>query len=180
MRSSLRAGALLASCFLLLFAGDCSIDGSKFASDDGGDNGGTDDGDIDTDLTDPAAVIEAHEQIWKEQDYAAYEALLDDEFEFYPLSEDVADFPWMDSDSWEKSTELGMASNMFDDGFAGSEQPVDLIEMTSTVQTAETNDAGNTEVRCSAVGRVMWNATDGKSFDTRFVFELVSRDGFLR
>ncbi len=103
-----------------------------------------------------------------------------DEFEFYPLSEDVVDFPWMDSDSWERTAELGMSFNMFDDGFIGGEQPVDLIELQSTIQATGKNDAGNVEVTCLTVGRVMWNATDGRSFDTRLIFELISREGFLR
>ncbi len=161
----------------MLFAGDCSngIDGSKFAAD-----GGTDDSFIDTDLTDPAAVIEAYERAWNEQNYEALEALLDDDFEFCPTNEDAGDFPWMEENCWPRTLELGMAFNMFNDDFTGGEQPVDLIEISLTVQDTKANDAGNIEVACVSTGRIMWNATDGKSFDTRLIFELVSREGFLR
>ncbi len=135
---------------------------------------------IETNLTDPDAVLAAHDRAWKESNFAAYDALLDTEFAFYPLSEDTDDFPWMNGESWDETVELGMAANMFDPGFAGGEQPVDLIEIQSTKQSTRTLDGGVIELTCSIVGRVMWSATDGKSFDTRVTFQMAPRDGFLR
>ncbi len=178
MKSNIAAAGFLASAFFLLFAGDCSdgIDLSGQDNDDDGDIGG-----IETNLTDPAAVIEAHDRCWQEQNHAAYEALLDDEFEFEPLAEDVDDFPWMTSDSWGRTTELGMASNMFDDNYTQGNGAVDLIELDSTLQgPPQTIDDETTRVTTTQIGRVMWTATDGSTFDTGAEIDLVSRDGFLR
>ncbi len=169
---------LVAISTLALYAGDCSdgIDLSQMAEIDEGVIGG-----IQTNLTDPVAVIDAYDRCWQEQNYAAYEALLDDAFQFEPLAEDADDFPWLEGDSWEKSVELGMASNMFDDNYTQGNGAVDLIEMDLNPTTPPlTLDDGTIRVITTQIGRVMWTASDGASFDTRVEFDLVPRDGFLR
>jgi hypothetical protein len=136
---------------------------------------------IETDLTDPAAVIEAQSRAWQEQNYEAYDALLDEEFEFYPLAEDAEDFPWMGGhDSWNRAAELSMAGNMFDDAYMEGNESIDLIEMLVTPESIQSLDGGQVEVIGRHLGRAMWSATDGAFFDTRMKFTLITRDGFLR
>src|SRR6187401_1424808 len=72
---------------------------------------------IATDLTDPAQVIEAHEKALTKKNYAAYEALLDADFEFFPLERDATDFPWMTGSSWSRDQELNIIGNMFNPAF---------------------------------------------------------------
>ncbi len=122
-----------------------------------------------------AATLEYYEKVWRHMLYADYEKVLHDGYEFFPRSEDADDFPWLPGDSWSRTIELGMAFNMFDENFTGDEPPVDAIELELTVQDERLLDAGEQryEITCFQVGRVMWTATDGKSFDTRITLELV-------
>ncbi len=149
---------LVAISALGLYAGDCSdgIDLSQMAEIDEGVIGG-----IQTNLTDPVAVIEAHDRAWNEKNYAAYKALLDEDFEFVPLEEDVDDFPWLEGDSWDLSAELGMAFNMFDPNYTQGNGAVDIIEIDSTPVNIQTLEDGTIRVLCSSIGRVMWTASDG-------------------
>ena len=135
---------------------------------------------IATDLTDPVQVIEAHEKAISKKNYAAYEALLDADFEFFPLERDATDFPWMTGSSWSRDQELNIIGNMFNPAFAGQETPVSAIDATITVLSQRQLPNGHTELTCTIQGRVLTAANDGWSFDTRILFELVSRDGFLR
>ncbi len=175
-RSMRRSASLiyLVFSFLVLYAGDCS-DGIR-AFDDNRETDG-----IETDLTDPAAVIEAHDLALSRKSYAAYEALLDDEFEFFPSDQDRDDLPWMTTDSWSRTTELDIAFNLFDPNHTQGNGSVDLIEMDSTpVVEFRVHYDGSIEGTCSARGRAMWTASDGASFDTWFRFTLVERNGTLR
>jgi len=135
---------------------------------------------IATDLTDPAQVIEAHEKALAKKNLAAYEALLDSDFEFFPLERDAEDFPWMTGESWPRSEELGIIGNMFDPNFAGDENPVDVIEIELTIISQRALASGGTELICTQRGRILTAANNGWSFDTRVIVELVPRDGFLR
>jgi hypothetical protein len=135
---------------------------------------------IATDLTDPVQVIEAHEKALAKKNYAAYEALLDVGFEFFPLERDATDFPWMTGSSWSRATELEIIGNMFDPNFAGQENAVGTIDVNLTILSQRALANGGTELTCTQQGRVLTSMNDGWSFDTRTVFELVSRDGYLR
>jgi hypothetical protein len=135
---------------------------------------------IETNLTDPAQVIEAHGKALAKKNLIAYEALLDADFEFFPLERDAADFPWMTGDSWPREEELNIIGNMFNPNFAGYENAVDLIEASFTILSQQTLPNGATRLTCTQQGRILTAANDGWSFDTRVVFELISRDGYLR
>ena len=135
---------------------------------------------IPTDLTDPAAVIASHEKALAQRDHAAYAALLDDDFEFVPLERDAEDFPWLQGDSWAKAEELEIIGNMFNPEFDGRENPVDAIDAALTVLSQQTLPNGRIELTTTMQGEVLTDANHGWSFDTRVVFELVSREGFLR
>lgn len=135
---------------------------------------------IATDLTDPAQVIEAYEKALAKKNYTAYEALLDANFEFFPLEWDATDFPWMTGESWPRATELEIIGNMFNPNFAGYENPVDVIEMNLTILSQRALGNGGTELTCTQQGRVLTVGNDGWSLDTRVIVELVPRNGFLR
>jgi hypothetical protein len=170
MNSKLVVAGGLAFSFLALFAGDCeTIDATNTGTDGGNGNGGP--------ITTPEALLAAHEDAWNERDYEAYEALLDEEFEFCPLEEDVADLPWLEGDCWSRSDELCMIWNLFDPVALGVNG---FVELGITEQSRRSIGEGRIESSCTAHGRVMWTPTDGASFDTRLAFELVERDGGLR
>jgi hypothetical protein len=156
------AGVLALALLALLAAGCEPIDASKGGS-----------------FTTPEALLAAHEKAWNERDYTAYEALLDDEFEFYPCQEDADDLPWMTGESWSRGVELGMVANMFDPDFTGGNGSVELVEFHAVEQSRKEFEDQRIEVTCSVQGRVMWTPADGVIFDTRMVFGIVDRDGGL-
>ncbi len=120
-------------------------------------------------------TLEFYELVWKHKLYTQYEEVLHQGYEFFPRSEDADDFPWMPGESWGRTAELGMASNMFDPNFVGGQQPVNLIEIDLEVlnEVLLDPDTQRYEVTCRQFGRVMWTTSDGMSFDTRIQLELV-------
>jgi hypothetical protein len=135
---------------------------------------------IATDLTDPVDVIEAHEKALRKKNYAAYEALLDASFEYFPLEEDAVDFPWMSGTSWARTEDLSIISHMFDPNFAGENPPISSIEVGITILSQQALPNGGTQLDCIFQGRLLTSPTDGWSFDTRILFELIPRNGYLR
>lgn len=124
------------------------------------------------DLAIPAQVVQAWSAAFEAMDYAAYEALLADEFEFFPRNEDANDFPWMPGDSWERTAELGMVANMFDPDYSGPGAPVTNITTTANLQSQVTNGVGRPELIVSLVGQVLVGPVNGYTFDTRLRIEL--------
>jgi hypothetical protein len=118
-------------------------------------------------------TIEAFELVWRHQLYLDYEALLHDQFEFFPLEEDAPDFPWMVDWSWARMQELRIASHMFDPNFSGENQPINAIEIDLTEISRRDIAPNHVEVDCILQGRVLTSATDGWSFDTRVLIEIV-------
>jgi hypothetical protein len=135
---------------------------------------------IQTNLTDPAAVISAHAKALRLKNYAAYEALLDAEFEFFPLDRDADDFPWLPGNSWPRTVEIEIIAHMFDPDFYGQENPVDAIEATMAILAQRPVGDGRIEITTTMRGSVLTSSNDGWSFDTRLVFEVIPRNGFLR
>jgi hypothetical protein len=136
-----------------------------------------DDIEIETDFTDPSAVIQSFEEAHRFQNFDAYSALLDEEFEFVPLELDADDFPWLDGNSWGRSEELTMIGHLFDPGFAGVESDaVEVIECDLTILTNTATDPGERQIRCTMQGRVLTTPTDGWSFDTILDFTLIQRE----
>ncbi len=165
--SHLRRASLLLVLSLGLVSSGC-----LFSPDEGG---GGPPPEIRLDRTTREKTLDFYETVWKNKLYERYEEVLHDEYEFFPLDEDADDFPWMEGSSWPRTAELGMAFNMFDAGFSGGSNPVDLIELELSLQSERLLDEVEQryELTCTQVGRVMWNATDGRSFDTRVTIELV-------
>jgi hypothetical protein len=183
MRSNRSMGASLLNeiCRLLaysLLVVGCSLGGCFQPSSD--ELAGPDPNFIETDLTEPGAVIESFSKAFTKRNYDAYAALLDADFEFCPLSEDAQDFPWLESPCWDRATELGIIANMFDPNYAGPGHPVMGNELECTELGRRALGEGSFELTCTLQGRVMTDSNDGWSFDTRALFTLVTRDGFLR
>ena len=130
---------------------------------------------IPTNLTDPVLVIESHERALRERDYNAYAALLDQTFEFYPLERDAADMPWLLGDSWPQSDELILLENLFSSIGTGG-----FLEVDIPVLAQRDLGEGRVELTCDFLGRLLISSSSGWAFDTRLIFELVPRNGFLR
>jgi hypothetical protein len=127
------------------------------------------------DRSTPDKTLRSFEVVWIGKNHAWYQELLHDGYEFFPLEEDADDLPWLVGQSWGRTAELDMAEHMFDSNFTGGNGAVDLIELDLTKQQDWLFDAARQrcEVVCTLIGRVMWTATDGASFDTRVLIELV-------
>jgi hypothetical protein len=119
-------------------------------------------------------AIELYQFAWAQQRYDLYEQLLHDSFEYFPRSDDIDDFPWLLEDSWGRTTELGMAANMFDDAFVSDDtgNSVDSIEMDLATQNERSVPEG-VEVTTSADITVLWAENTGATSDVRFVFTVV-------
>ena len=137
--------------------------------------------------TDPAALLAAHEKALEQQDYDLYEKLLHADFEYFPRSEDLIDFPWLQGQiSWARTDELQMIRNMFDDNFQSSDPyaaTVDWIDAVISITGQQTLQDGTRVVLTQAVMTVMYMYPSGSGAraDVRFEFRLVTgTDGFLR
>jgi len=132
--------------------------------------------------TNPDSLIAAHASALSRRDLDAYTKLLDDDFRYYPQTQDLQDMPWVTGDSWGKADELGMIAHMFDphfqptDPYAGS---VDSIHANIAVLGTQADSSGTT-VLAHATLQVLYDASTGASCDVRFQFRLVTRDGFLK
>ncbi|MFN8178508.1 MAG: hypothetical protein U0167_11275 [bacterium] len=126
-------------------------------------------------------AIDLYAWVWTNKDYDRYQQLLHDEFEYFPQSEDLSQFPWLVGSSWGKTEELQMARNMFNPDFQPPPPPsgpaagsIDTIKMTVTV-TNQVNDPqrGGVVVSTHAVAQVMYDSSNGASSDVRFEFLVV-------
>ncbi len=114
-------------------------------------------------------------EVWGRKLIREYEDVLHDQYEFFPRDTDVDDFPWLEGDSWGRTQEVDIARNMFNSDYSGTEPPVDriTIELTKLSQRLLNADEQRWEVTCRQNGTVLKNATDGWSFDTLVLIELV-------
>jgi hypothetical protein len=127
----------------------------------------------------------AHEKALDQQDYALYEKLLHPDFEYFPQSEDLTDFPWLTGgDSWGRTDELQMIKNMFDDNFTPDDPSagtVSSIDAAITVTGQQTLPDGTRVVMTRANIVVMYPSGSGARCDVRFEVRLLTgTDGFLR
>jgi hypothetical protein len=137
-----------------------------------------------TGSSDPNEVVAAHAAALTNRDLAAYTSLLDENFRYFPQSQDLQDLPWMTGNSWDRAEELGMIGHMFDPDFqpagwyyAGS---VDTIHATLEVDTVQPDPpGGGYVVTTHGVIRVLYDAYNGAQADVRLQFHLVSDDGHL-
>lgn len=112
--------------------------------------------------------------VWENQLLPDYELLLHSDFEFFPQSTDLTDFPWLTGDSWGRTEEINIARNMFNDDFVSTVNgnSIDSITMTLEVQS-QTDTADGTVVRTHAVAQVLWAENSGAISDVRFEFLVV-------
>ncbi len=143
-----------------------------------GADDGTDDGSSSIDFTDPLAVAQGHASAWGAKSLGDLSDLLAADFQFFPLADDAADFPWITGESWDRATELGIGANMFDPVFVDSSgggdpaRRVDRIEMVQTFRSRRDLDGGVVEVATGAEVFVWFNLTDALHTEAVFVFEL--------
>lgn len=145
--------------------------GCLFSPDSGGGPGKPPDARV-PERNSVSGAIELFSFCWRWQRLDLYQQLLHDAFEFIPQEQDAEDFPWITpEDPWERSDELGMAANMFDDNFVSQEtgNSVDSIEMELSIDDERPVDEG-VEVTTSADITVLWDTNAGATSDVRFVF----------
>lgn len=149
---------------------------------------------IETDLTDPSAVIAAHAQALSERNAAAYAALLDSEFQFYARGESVAggssDFPWLETSTlpnpWGRAQELQLIERLLNEDYFETYQDEVVLEGAETVRFEATVldlrpiEDEQVEVYCACRGYVVTTPVDMFFFRSRLLFTLIPRDGFLR
>lgn len=145
-----------------------------------------------TDLTEPTAVIAAHAQALSDRDLEAYGALLvapaggrgdNPEFRYYPQSEDLADFPWLQgNDYWGRTEELAIIGHMFDPEFVSSETGESIETIQAQIQFLGSEPVGaEIEVLANFSITVLWAANSGLAANGQFVFRLATDDdGYLR
>jgi hypothetical protein len=140
---------------------------------------------IDTDLTDPSAVIAAYARAVSEKDSEAYAALLDPAFEFYPR----IDSAWLGEQAaspWGRTEELRMIERLFDENyFLVFEDEVVLegaetIRFEATVLDVRPIENDQLEVNCACRGYAVTTPEDMFVFRSRLLFTLIPRDGYLR
>jgi hypothetical protein len=175
------AGLILAAALL---AG-CGDDSVSPPPDDGTGNDGWN-------FTEPAAVIAAHAEALTERRIDMYTALLvpppdgrgeGDEFRYYPRSDDLDDFPWLNgNDFWGRDEELGILGHMFDPNFVSSETSESIDAINASIQVLSSAPEGEEIVVVTNFSaQVLWATDAGLAVDAQLVFRLVTDvDGFLR
>jgi hypothetical protein len=127
--------------------------------------------------TSPAGAVELFEYVWAQKRHDLYDELLHDEFEYFPQSEDIDDFPWISGTSWPRTEELAIAENMFNPAFVSEEtgETIDTIEMNITVQGDRnlTQPPGAVEYTTVMLATVLWAENTGATSDVILVFVLV-------
>ncbi|NNE42777.1 MAG: hypothetical protein HKN12_01085, partial [Gemmatimonadetes bacterium] len=56
---------------------------------------------------------------------AAYRELICEDFQYFIQPADLNYFPWLQSDSWDRITDLSLTANLFDPNFSGTTSPVE-------------------------------------------------------
>ena len=129
------------------------------------------------DLRDYEEVIAAHDAALNARDFWLYSHLLSADFEFFPLEQDVTDFPWMDGYSWPLFEELNMIEHMFNPNYSGDVPAVQSIQVSTQILQTRFMAPGRIELTCSMQGTIVNTDADGWSVDTRLLFEVISPEG---
>lgn len=122
-----------------------------------------------------AEVIAAYAQALHERDLEAYEALLEQDFEFCPAPNSLADYPWlMGRECWSREEEIDMIANMFDPAFVSPATgwAVHRIDSDLTLESSTWRDFV-TVALCTASFVVLESEDSGLRSDTRLAFEIV-------
>jgi hypothetical protein len=131
-------------------------------------------------VTTPEEALASHARALNERDAGAYAALLERPapgreeagFRFYPRTDELTYFPWMNGTSWGYDEETVMIRNMMDPNYSGTERPVASIEMTYAVTRDEVVEDGRL-LRVDADITVLVASDIGWLADTRFLFLFV-------
>lgn len=119
-------------------------------------------------------AIEAYALAWTNKRLPDYQELLHANFEYFPQTRDLVEFPWLaGAPSWGRTEELGMAGNMFDEDFVGTTgQSIDSITMDLDIER-ETQVEGGVQVLVHADAQVLWLEHSGLRSEVRFEFLVV-------
>lgn len=165
-----KAPAILGLFAVLLWLPGCPLSPD---SDDGGDPPDT----IAPERTTVQGAVDLFEFVWANKRVDLYDQLLHAEFEYFPQSDDVDDFEWLTGESWPRTAEITIATNMFDPAFVGetAEGSIDTIEMDVDVldQRNLLEPEGAVEITTRLLATVLWAANTGKTSDVRLIFILV-------
>ncbi len=169
-----QALTFLALTAVVLFLPGCPL------SPDNDDGGGDTPAPVLPELDSYANAVEFYRIVWEQRLIANYTEVLHEQFEFFPRDDDAADFGWLEGESWGRTEELGMASNMFNPEFvdnSGSADPARTVERIEMVFTARgdprTLEGGIIEVTKGVEAFVWFNTTDALHTEAVFVFELI-------
>ena len=168
-------GVMTSTFMVALYLGGC-----LFEPNSAGDITGDDPNFIETNLTDPAAVLNAFSKAFNTRNLEAYSALLDSEFMHYPLERDAEDFPWLPGVSWDKATELDGIATLFDPSYSGPPHPLFGEQCAVTELSRRATSEGGIELICIAEARLLAAENEGWSSESRLIFTLINRDGFWR
>jgi hypothetical protein len=135
---------------------------------------------IETNTTNPEALLESHSRALNERDFGAYMALLDPAFRFYIRDDDADDFPWLPESYWEYDVEEDILANMMDPDFAGGEPAVETIEASFRILSENVLGGGERELTVDAALTVLVGPNSGWAASPRFVMILAKTDDFFR
>ena len=117
----------------------------------------------------PAELVAAYGKAISEKDGAAYESLLDADFEFFPPADALSNLPWLrGATSWDREAELEMIEHMFDPSFPGSGGAAVLEGI--TIRDVAEADGGAQDITCDAS---IQSSPDGPSFPIVLVLHAV-------
>ena len=165
-----KAPAVLGLLAVLLWLPGCPLSPD---SDDGGPTEPT----IAPERTTVQGAVDLFEFVWQNKRVDLYEQLLHANFEYLPQTADLADFPWLQTEPWNRAEEIGIATNMFDPSFVGdeAESSIDTIQMVVRVldQRNVLDPPNGVEITTNMEATVLWAANTGKTSDVRLIFVLV-------
>jgi len=144
------------------------------------DTSSPNDDSLETDLTDPQAVIEAHTKALREKNLEDYAAFLDHDFKFTVTAIVAEDIPWLDGRSWDRATELNMLSRMFDQNYQGREKPVLQANVFVIFEQTHEMQTGYREICYLFDGEMLTGQNEGWAFSSELVYRMLQRDGFWR
>jgi hypothetical protein len=168
-----KAPVVLGLLAMLIYLPGCPLSPE---GDDGGDE------QVDTrppDRNTVSGAVQLFAYCWREKRIDLYTDLLHTEFEYYPYSDDLEDFPWLNGDpSWPRSEELAIATNMFDPTFVSAETSESIDSISMEIQ--ELSQSSTTwegipavQVLTNMSAQVLWAENSGLASDVQLIFIVV-------
>jgi len=144
---------------------------------------GPDPNPIETNLTDPFAMIQSFEKAFNTRNFEAYAAFLDSELTNCTVTQEPPNFPWLTDDCpwltggcWNRAAELMTIASLSEPNYAGPGHPIWGTECEITAYWQRIYS----ENQVVLLGQVHALRMDGSSFDSSVTFTLARRDGFWR